>query len=875
MHAPVLGVLVAMASLALVFGALLHERGDLAPPRKAIKPAANQVSNKAISYNRDVRPILSDKCFFCHGFDDKTREAGLRLDVREAAIEARESGTAVVPGDPDNSTIIQRIETDNPKLAMPPASTHKSISADEVAVLKQWIKEGAEYEPHWAFIAPAAPAVPEVSDEAWIKNDIDRFVLAKLEAKGIKPSPEADRRTLIRRVYLDLIGLPPTPAQVQAFVNDKTPDAYEKIVDELLASEHHGERMALPWLDAARYADSNSFQFDNNRWAWPWRDWLIKQINSNRPFDGVIVEMLAGDLLPGATQDQMVATAFNRNHFINGEGGAIKEEVRFTYVLDRVETTSTTFLGLTYACAQCHDHKYDPVSIENYYEFFAFFGQTDETGGRHKSVPTWDFQYVIDKPYMSIATDEQKKELARLKKLEGEAYKAFGGKDARNKAMKAARDWANKLSKKEVSELTGLVYGLVGRARYGRGFQAPMQDAKFLDFYARNIVPNDTPWLEGYIAWNDAQKARMAHEEVMPIVMTMGDRAKPREIKVRDRGLYSAPIGEPLTPGLPDALGGMPEDLPENRLGLAKWIVSDTNPLTARVLVNRLWQQVFGKGIVKTPEDFGLQGAAPSHPELLDYLAVKYRTHWDNKAIMRDIVTSATYRQSSAVTPELLEKDPENKLLARGARYRLPAMLIRDQALATSGLINEEMFGPPVYPYQPPGLWVDVSFAQFEYTQSEGDDLYRRSLYTFFRRTLAPPNLFDNASRQACTVKISLTNTPLQALTMLNDPTYVEAARALALRAMQQQEQIASTRTLINNMMQLVLLRNGQARELDVLEAAYQREREWYDARPSDAAMYLAVGELKTPDDLEPAHLAALSSVALTILNLDEAMTKE
>jgi hypothetical protein len=868
-----LGVGLAAASVGLVIGAIMQAHKPEADD-PAVHTVANQADNKKVSYNRDIRPILSDKCFKCHGFDDKTREAGLRLDVREAALTDYDTGTPIVPGDPDNSTIVKRIETDKPNLKMPPASSHKTVSADELALIEQWIKEGAEYEPHWAFIPPVQPQLPEVSDEAWVKNDIDRFVLAKLDEKNLKPSPEADKRTLIRRVHLDLIGLPPTPEQVEAFVNDKSPDAYEKIVDALLANEHYGERMALPWLDAARYADSNSYQFDNDRWAWPWRDWLIKTINSNRSFDDVIVEMLAGDLLPDPTQDQMIATSFNRNHFINGEGGAIKEEVRFTYNLDRVETTSTTFLGLTYACAQCHDHKYDPVSQENYYQFFAFFGQTDETGARDRSIATWDFQYVIAKPYISIATEEQKQEYKRLKSLEDEAWKAFGGKDGRNKASRAARGWAKQLTEAQLRELPPLIYGLAGRSRYGRGFQAPMQEAKLIDYYARKVAPKDTEWLEGYIAWNDAQKERMEQEELMPLVMTMGDREKPIEIKLRDRGAYNAPVGEPLQPELPEALGGLPEDLPRNRLGLAKWIVSDANPLTARVLVNRLWQQVFGMGIVKTPEDFGLQGASPSHPELLDYLAVKYRSDWDTKAIMRQIVTSATYRQSSAVTPELLEMDPENKWLARGARFRLPAMLIRDQALAASGLFNDEMFGPPVYPYQPPGLWVDVSFAQFEYVPSEGDDLYRRSLYTFFRRTLAPPNMFDNANRQACTVKLSITNTPLQALTLLNDPTYVEAARALALRAINEQSK-ATPRELINDMMLLTLLRPAKDHELDVLENAYKREAAWYRDRPSEAAQYLAVGELPVPQDTDQAHLAALSSVALTIMNLDEAMTKE
>ncbi|MGB0768473.1 MAG: PSD1 and planctomycete cytochrome C domain-containing protein [Phycisphaeraceae bacterium] len=883
----VLGLLLVATLLALLVSARLQDPADHSDPSDALRPVSNQdqpsqtdradeaeAGVRPVSFNRDVRPILSDKCFACHGFDANTREAGLRLDVRDATLIEYDTGTPIVPGDPDASSIIQRVESDRPNRVMPPPTTHKAVSAEELATLRRWIEEGAAYEPHWAFIPPTAPDPPEVSDADWVRNDVDRFVLAKLEEKGLSPSPEADRRTLIRRVYLDLVGLPPTPEEVEAFVKDASPDAYENVVDELLASAHHGERMAMPWLDAARYADSNSFQFDNNRWAWPWRDWLIEQINDNRPFDKVIIEMLAGDLLENPTQDQMIATAFNRNHFINGEGGAIKEEVRFTYVLDRVETTSTTFLGLTYACAQCHDHKYDPISIENYYEFFAFFGQTDETGGRHKSVPTWDFQFVIDKPYLSIATDQQKQEHARLKKIENEAYKAFGGNNARKKAMQAARAWANRLTIEQVNEKTGLVHGLVGRARYGRGFQAPMQDAKFLDYYAREVAPSDTPWLEKYIAWNDAQRARMDQEERMPIVMTMGDREKPIDIKVRDRGLYSAPIGEPLTPGLPDALGGLPEDLPRNRLGLAKWMVSDANPLTARVLVNRLWQQVFGKGLVNTPEDFGMQSPLPSHPDLLDHLAVKYRTDWDTKAIMREIVTSATYRQSSAVTPEMLELDPENKYLARGARFRLPAMLIRDQALATSGLFNDEMFGPPVYPYQPPGLWVDVSFAQFEYTPSSGDDLYRRSLYTFFRRTLAPPNLFDNASRQACTVKLSTTNTPLQALTLLNDPTYVEAARALALRAIEREPE-SVTDEVIQEMFRLVTLRDPEQREMNVLKMAYAREYMWYGPRQSKTEAYLSVGEIPVPNDIEPAHLAALSSVALTILNLDEAMTKE
>jgi hypothetical protein len=831
----------------------------------------------AVSFNRDIRPILSDRCFACHGFDAANRESGLRLDLRDAALAGGDSGEpAIVPGDPKASLLIQRVSSDKPDEVMPPESLHKPLTPADIELLTRWIEEGAAYEPHWAFIPPTMPGVPPVKDAAWPRTTIDRFVLAKLEASGLLPSPEADRRTLIRRVSLDLTGLPPTREEVDAFVNDPSADAYEKLIDRLLASPHAGERLAMPWLDAARYADSNGYQFDNDRWAWPWRDWLIRQINADRPFDQVIVEMLAGDLLDKPTQDQILATSFNRNHFVNAEGGAIAEEVRFNYVLDRIETTSTTFLGLTYACAQCHDHKYDPISQKNYYQLFAFLGQIDETGKNGHGVNTWDFRFLTTEPTMSLATSEQNEELARLTEAEKSAYEAFGGKPVEDTVDKATHDWAASLTEKDLDNLPPLIKGLAGRSRYrgGKDFQAPMQLAKLRDYYASTIAPSDTDWLDVYRTWIDAVKARMAHQRAMPLVMVMRDRKKPRPIQVYERGLYSAPTGEPLEPGLPEALGGLPANLPKNRLGLARWIVSEANPLTARVLANRLWQEIFGKGIVKTPEDFGLQGAAPSHPELLDYLAVTYRTNWNTKAILREIVTSSTYRQASAVRPDLLESDPENRLLARGPRFRLPAMVIRDQALAASGLLSPAMFGPPVYPYQPQGLWVDISFAQFDYPQSTGADLYRRSLYTFFRRTLAPPNLFDNANRQACSVKPSRTNTPLQALTLLNDPTFVEAARALAVRAIEQ-DPGASPREIIGRMVDLLLLRPAEERELKVLVAAYQRERRHYAEHAADAEAYLRIGEVPLPEGVDHDHLAALTSVGQTLINLDEAMTKE
>ncbi|XAM01406.1 DUF1553 domain-containing protein [Phycisphaeraceae bacterium D3-23] len=425
-----------------------------------------------------------------------------------------------------------------------------------------------------------------------------------------------------------------------------------------------------------------------------------------------------------------------------------------------------------------------------------------------------------------------------------------------------------------MAALPALMREIVLRSRYREGFPLPQMQRKLRDYYATHIALIEAEWRPFYFAWIEAVKTRMAHEETLPWVMTMGDRAQPRDIRVHHRGQYNEPVGDPVEPGLPDALGGLPDELPRNRLGLAQWMVSDTNPLTARVLVNRQWQLFFGTGLVKTPEDFGLQSALPSNPALLDYLAVRYRDSWDTKQLVRMIVTSATYRQSSSMPPGLLERDPDNELLARGPRFRLPAMLLRDQALSVAGLLNNELFGPPVYPYQPAGLWIEVSYGQFEYHPSTGDDLYRRTLYTFFRRTIAPPNLFDNANRQACVVNPSLTNTPLHALTTLNDPTFIEAARGLALRALAQQPN-AEPRTVLAEMFATVTLRPAEARELNILTAAYHREHERYAADPDAADDYLAIGELPTPDDQDRAHLAALASVGLTILNLDEALTKE
>jgi len=817
-----------------------------------------------VDFNRDVRPILSENCFYCHGQDPNHRKADLRLDVREDAIK----GEAFVPGDPAKSMLIDRIHAQDPDDLMPPVKSNRTLTAAQKQILTQWVAEGAVYQPHWAFTPPVRPDLPPVKNASWPRNPIDQFVLAKLEAEGLAPSPEADRTTLIRRLTLDLTGLPPTPAEVDAFLLDNAPDAYEKLVDRLLASSAFGERMSLPWLDAARYADSNGFQQDGDTWQWIWRDWVVKALNSDMPFDQFSIEQLAGDLLPNPTIDQKIATAFNRNHLQNGEGGAIPEEQRFVGLFDRVDTTATTWLGLTVACAQCHDHKYDPITQRDYYSLLAAFNNIPETG-RPGGGPS---RMRIATPFLELPSEQNKTELAamqaELKKLEadGETKKKFEQELAKweltvtaetpeisRNLLPALRTPPEQRTDDEKKQLkSGLRSHFEGKIWPGIAAKDPS---------ARKAIE-----LKKKIASYSSEK--------IPRVMVMQE-TQPRETHILDRGEYLNPRDK-VTVDTPAFLPPMPKDAPKNRLGIARWLFRPENPLTARVAVNRYWQLFFGTGLVKTSEDLGVQSEPRIHPELLDWLAVEFReSGWRVKAMHKLIVTSATYRQSSKVTPELVARDPENRLLARASRFRMPSMVLRDVALSSSGLLVDRVGGQPVYPYQPEAVWESLAITKerdFTYPASKGEDLYRKSLYTFWRRTVGPANMFDASSRQACRVRAAVTSTPLHALTTMNDITWVEAARVLAEKAMTSSN---DSDAQITYAFRQVLARTPSATEMPILRRMLQRQQSVYAKDPKAAIEALNVGEAQRSDKLNPVEQAAMSAVCLAILNLDEALTRE
>jgi hypothetical protein len=821
-----------------------------------------------LDFNRDIRPILSENCFYCHGQDGQKREADLRLDDRQAAID---SG-AIVPGDPGASTILGRIHSTDPDVLMPPPDSNRRLSEAQKKLLDRWIKQGAEYEPHWAFTPPQRPAAPEVKQAVWVRNDVDRFVLAKIEAAGLAPSPEADRATLIRRLHADLVGLPPTPEEVDAFVADPDPQAYENLVDRLLASPHYGERMALPWLDAARYADSNGFQQDGDTWQWIWRDWVVQALNADMPFDQFSIEQLAGDLLPNPTNEQKIASGFNRNHLLNGEGGAIREEQRFNNLFDRVDTTSTTSLGLTMACAQCHDHKYDPMTRIDYYRLLDAFNRVSETGAPQY----FSARVRVTPPILELPTAENTKRLTELestmKVLETEAkpmlealYESWkeglfaDGKPADGEDL--PRTLPPLLLKPEADRTDA------ERTEIDRELR------QFFDSKVKRKLIKNLPQAAKYDA---AKKAYNDYKgDQIPRVMVMAD-DKPRDTKILDRGDYLAPIGEKLTFLPPAFLPPLPEGLPRNRLGLAKWLFLPEHPLTARVQVNRMWQQFFGIGIVKTAEDMGVQSEYPLHMNLLDWLAVEFRdAGWSQKQMHRLLVTSATYRQASKITADHVAKDPENRLHARAARFRMPSMVLRDVALAASGLVDLRIGGRPVYPYQPDQIWEALAITKerdFTYPASRGPDLYRRSLYTFWRRTVNPANMFDMSNRQTCNVRASRTCTPLHALTTLNDPTWVEAARVLAEKSMLDGRDLNGR---LAHAFRRVLGRRATDYDLDALKRMYARQFKIYSTDMDAAKQLLAVGESPRDKSLDPVDHAALTSVCLAIFNLDEALTRE
>jgi hypothetical protein len=1074
--------------------------------------ASSGAGQGPIVFNRDIRPVLADKCWSCHGPDAPILKIRLRLDSEAGMTSDLGRGRrAVVPGNPARSEMVRRITAAAEALRMPPVYSGRTLSSRERSLLTEWVRQGAKWQKHWAFIPPVRPKLPQVRNRSWGKKPIDAFVLARLEQEGVDPAPEADRPALIRRLSFDLTGLPPTLREVEEFVADRSPSAYEEVVNRLLGSQRYGERMAARWLDAARYADTNGYQIDGERSMWPWRDWVIRAFNRNMPFDQFTVEQLAGDLLPNPTDDQIIATAFNRNHRTNSEDGIVPEEYAVEYVVDRVDTTSTVFLGLTMGCARCHNHKYDPFTQREYYQLYAYFNSVPEDGRASNygnsapwvAAPTaeqrtryealWKKIEDMEKQVASLADDRRGAQerwarslppsvqwfprdnlLVRHSLDEGAAVEIVepdpridvakpdsepqaGKSDPKAEEKDEAPGFRNDVpryvhaptgqgvefqrdtffdaggvadfnfrdrlkdykdqfalsawfypesdssgaiithmqEKSEASENQlpkGKGYGLffnngkvhfnvvnvwaddsfrvetertlpirqwyhviatfdstepyekvriylngekqklhINLARLFRTFgdrkahlrfgagggpdwlfrgkldevrvykSLPEPDQVAILSCAESLativaIPPEArssgqrlklrdAWLdtasppelrELWTGLSRLKREKTALEAEFPTVMVMQEMAKPRPAFVLKRGAYDSP-GEQVERGTMAQLPPMPASLPRNRLGFARWLVAPDNPLLARVTVNRLWQMLFGRGLVETAEDFGSQGALPSHPELLDWLALEFQSSgWDVKGLLKSIVMSSTYRESSNASPEVLRRDPDNHLLARGPRFRLPAGMIRDQALFVSGLLVEKLGGPPVRPYQPEGLWKDMTFSNMtEYHQDKGEGLWRRSLYTFWKRTILNPGMFvlDASPREFCTVRETRTNTPLQALNLMNDVTYVEAARVLADRMTR--EGGTTPKEQVSWAFRVATSRHADESELRILLENLKAQREYFRDHPEDAARLLAVGERRYPDGADPVEMAAQTAVASLIQNLDEVITKQ
>ncbi len=1038
-----------------------------------------------VRFNVDVRPILSDACFACHGPDANARQSELRLDTEDGLFAEHDGHVVVVPGQLEASELYRRMTSDDPDEKMPPPDAERQLSAEQIALLKRWIEEGADWEGHWAFEPVRRPALPQVSQPQWLRNSVDAFVLAKLDHNELRPSQEASPETLLRRVTLDLTGLPPTLEEIDAYLADSSPDRYERLVDRLLTSPSYGEHMAVAWLDAARYADTSGYQTDGSRDMSRWRDWLIGALNAGMPFDQFTIETLAGDLLPNATLDQQIATAFHRNHRANSEGGSIPEEFLVEYIVDRVDTTGTVWLGLTIGCARCHDHKYDPISQKDYYELFAYFNTVPESGRALKEGNS--------PPYLVSPTEMQQQELNDLDTRIASALASWkSGADSREQAQ---REWEQNVRQREEQEtidwtiaeglltrhplvdslesavtsastgtesestdsaeepklptistgeaefisedrqslrLNGEQFvsagdvanfgyfdsftvsawvkprgdgsgGIVSRSKDGfqrEGWALHVEDGhlqvwltkRWLDDALRvetdaTLTPEkwqhvlmsydgsrvadgvrifingepqkqtvlldqlnqsietteplrigstgaespfagdlaDVRVYERVLADTEATIASVAESidalvalapgertdsqatklqeyflqvagpehirqpyaelkrlqqerrqfiKELPTTMVMVESQEPRQTFVLARGSYENPT-EPVSATVPEVLKKSPQPVGDDRLALAKWLVDPAHPLASRVAVNREWQRFFGTGLVKTSEDFGIQGERPSHPDLLNWLATEFvRADWDLKRLHRLIVTSATYRQASAATPELVRLDPENRLLARGPRFRLTAESVRDVALAASGLLQQRLGGPSVKPYQPDGLWSEIA-TESKYVRSSGPDLYRRSLYSFVKRTVANPTMtvFDATTRESCIVRRGRTNTPLQALTLMNDVTFVEAARALAARVLNEADPQQHER--ISLLFLLTTGREPSQAELDILSQASERHHRHFAADTAATQSLLDVGESPIDPSLDPAELAAYTSVASVVLNLDEVVTKE
>ena len=752
----------------------------------ALNSCSKENANKEIkipdqvSYNFHIRPILSDNCFACHGPDANKREAGLRLDTEAgayAALKENPDQHAIVPGSTNKSQVIKRIFSEDASEKMPPPESNLTITDFERNLIKKWVEQGGVYEKHWAFETPTKKTIPIPDKDEWRHNPIDGFIFAKMEEKGLTPSPKAEEGYLLKRLSLDLTGLPPTSEEVRLF--DSGQKSWEEMIDHYLNKPAYGEKLALLWLDISRYADSFGYQNDNIRTQWPYRDWVIHAFNKNIPYDKFLTWQFAGDLLPEPNREQLLATAFNRNHKITEEEGVIHEEYRVEYVLDKTNTFSKVILGMTMECAQCHDHKYDPISQKDYFNLYAFFNNTPEKG------------------------------------FEGGAGSAVRAK-------------------------TPLMW----------------------------IDTEDTEGILDFINHPDTNKVAVS------IMQDLQDSIRPTFIL--DRGLYDAPKGEPLSPNTPDIIKPYSQELPKNRLGLVKWAFAEDHPLTSRVFVNLIWQEIFGVGLVPSSGDFGMQGKLPTHPELLDWLAVEFReSGWDIKKLIKLIVSSATYQQSSAVSKEMLAIDPDNTYLSRFPRLRLHAELIRDMVLASSGLLVPELGGPSVKPYQPEGLWEASSSGRGElniYRQDKGDKLYRRGIYTFIKLTLPPPSLliFDGSNRDICQVNRNRTNTPLQALAMLNDPLVLEASRVLAEKLIANYK---DEKSAIDEAFVRILGRLPKSEEEKLLKAFYVEELSRFQEDPDIAVNTLMVGDSPAAK-MEEIRTAALMQVIVAIYNLEETLTK-
>jgi hypothetical protein len=801
-----------------------------------------------VDFNREIRPLLSSKCFQCHGPDEKARKSKLRLDLHEFATKPAKSGEIpIVPGKPDQSELVKRISTHAEDDVMPPPKNSAPLTPKQVATLRAWIEQGAEYAVHWAYLKPVRSEPPAVKEITWPINEIDRFVLNKLEQDGLHPSPAADRYALIRRLSIDLTGLPPTMQEADDFAHDASPDAYEKLVDRLLAKPAYGERWAQVWLDLARYADSQGFANDPDRTIWRWRDWLIQSFNQNKPFDQFTIEMLAGDLLPNATQNQLIATGFHRNTLTNTEGGTQPEEFRSAAIVDRVNTTMQTWTGTTIGCAQCHDHKYDPIRQKEFYQLYAIFNNTE------------DHNTADDAPTLDVPRVGQEKLAEELRPQVAEAKRKL---DEENKKLDAGRaEWEKSVTRESLpKEIAGILAKPAKDRKKG-------EPEKLANYYRDQASPDWKKIDADYRALDQKYKA-------LTVTTPILREGKPRETFIHLRGNYLAK-GDKVEPGLPAIFPPPPAGEPMNRLTLARWLVSPENPLTARVAANRLWEELFGIGIVETSEDFGTQGEPPSHPQLLDWLASEYvRSGWDTKHLLKIIVMSATYRQSSGVSESLAQRDPYNRLLARGPRVRLSAEEIRDQALAASGLLSTKMFGPPCQPPKP-NFGLSAAFgATTDWKADTGEERYRRGLYVRVRRNAPYPSMttFDAPDRTYCNVRRMRTNTPLQALVTLNDPCFVEAAQALARRVAKEGGSDVASRVAFA--FRACLTRPPTAGEASRLVQLYQETRAKYEGSPQEAEAMATKPLGAAPKDADVRDLAAWTVVANVVLNLDESLAK-